>query len=152
MLSRRKIWNNLVHFDKTWWTITWVWIFQILKHWKFIHFQWTKTWPVNSGKLYLVWSIRKCLFNDVLWLGLHDILHAIVMHISSVKTVLWLAVNIHHLFSNGAAFNTQSRRSLISYAIHAQNHRWIACDSLRFTANQRTVFTDEMRMTIACKI
>ncbi len=26
------------------------------------------------------------------WLGLHDILHAIVLRISSVKTVLWLAV------------------------------------------------------------
>ncbi len=50
-------------------------------------------------------------------LGLHDILHAIVMHISSVKPVPWLALNLHHLFSNGAAFNTQSRRSLTSYAI-----------------------------------
>ncbi len=46
--------------------------------------------------------------------GLHDILHAIVMCISSVKTVLWLAVN---LFSNGVAFNTQSHRSPTSYAI-----------------------------------
>ncbi len=61
--------------------------------------------------------------------GLHDILHAIVMRISTVKTVLWLAVNLHHLFSNGAAFNTQSRSSLTSYAIRAQNRRWIACDS-----------------------
>ncbi len=50
-------------------------------------------------------------------LGLHDILHAIVMRISTVKTVLWLAVNLHQLFSNGAAFNTQSRRSLTSNAI-----------------------------------
>ncbi len=64
-------------------------------------------------------------------LGLHDILHAIVMRISSVKTVLWLVVNLHHLFSNGAAFNTQSRSSLTSYAIRAQNRRWIACDSER---------------------
>ncbi len=32
------------------------------------------------------------------------------------KTVLWLAVNLHQLFSNGAAFNRQSRRSLMSYA------------------------------------
>ncbi len=30
--------------------------------------------------------------------GLHDLLHAIVMRISSVKTVLWLAVNLHQLF------------------------------------------------------
>ncbi len=29
------------------------------------------------------------------------------MRISSVKPVLWLAVNRHHLFSDGAAFNTQ---------------------------------------------
>ncbi len=50
-------------------------------------------------------------------LGLHGILHAIVMRISSVKTVLWLAVNLHQLFSNGAAFNTQSLRSLTSNAI-----------------------------------
>ncbi len=50
-------------------------------------------------------------------LGLGDIAHAILMRISSVKPVPWLAVNLHHLFSNGAAFNTQSRRSLTSYAI-----------------------------------
>ncbi len=49
--------------------------------------------------------------------GLHDILHAIVVRISSVKTVLSLAVNLHHLLSDGAAFNTQSCRSLTSYAI-----------------------------------
>ncbi len=55
--------------------------------------------------------------NNYVILGLHDILHAIVMRISSVKTVLWLAINLHHLFSNGAAFNTQSRKSLTSYAI-----------------------------------
>ncbi len=65
---------------------------------------------------------------DVLELGLHDILHAIVMRISSVKPVLWLALNLHHLLSSGAAFNTQSRSSLTSYAIRAQNRRWIACD------------------------
>ncbi len=58
-----------------------------------------------------------------LWLGLHNILHAIVMHISPVKTVLWLAVNLHQLFSNGAAFNAQSRRLLTSYAIsHSLSH------------------------------
>ncbi len=50
-------------------------------------------------------------------LGLGDISHAICMRISSVKPVPWLAVNLHHPFSNGAAFNTQSRRSLTSYAI-----------------------------------
>ncbi len=50
------------------------------------------------------------------------------MRITSVKPVPWLAVNLHHLFSNGAAFNTQSRRSLTSYAIRAQNGRCIACD------------------------
>ncbi len=116
-----------------------------------------------------------CIYIYVL--GLHDILHAIVMRISSVKTVLWLAVNLLQLFSNGAAFNTQSRSSRTSYAIHAQNHRCIACDSEReiaelvrelrlcvlnaapfennwskFTANHRTVFTEEIRMTIACNI
>ncbi len=39
------------------------------------------------------------------------------MRILSVKPVLWLAVNLHHLFSNAAAVNTQSRSSLTSYAI-----------------------------------
>ncbi len=66
--------------------------------------------------------------------GLHVILHAIVMRISSVKPVLWLVLNLHHLFSkpvDGAAVNTQSRRSLTSYAIHARDHRWLAFDNER---------------------
>jgi len=112
-----------------------------------------------------------------LQLGLHDILHAIVMRISSVKAVLWLAVNLLQLFSNGAAFNTQSRSSLTSYAIsrslsHAMHlwfWAWIASlvrelrlcvlnaapfenSWSKFTANHRTVFTEEIRMTIACNI
>ncbi len=99
------------------------------------------------------------------------------MCISSVKTVLWLAVNLHHLFSNGVAFNTQSRRSLTSYAIsrslsHAIHLRfWARIVQLvselrlcvlnaassesrwwRFTANHWTGFTDEMHMTITCNI
>ncbi len=37
-------------------------------------------------------------------------------HLAS-KAVPWLAANLHHLFSNGAAVNTQSRSSLTSYAI-----------------------------------
>ncbi len=70
----------------------------------------------------------------------------------------------YHLYSEGAGFNTQNRR-------------WIACDSerdiaklvidlqlcvlnpapsenrwWRFTANHRTVFTDEMPMTITCNM
>ncbi len=39
------------------------------------------------------------------------------MRISTVKPASWLAVNLHHLFSDGAAVNTQSRSSLTSYAI-----------------------------------
>ncbi len=39
------------------------------------------------------------------------------MRFSSVKPVLWLLINLHHLFSNGAAVNAQSRSSLTSYAI-----------------------------------
>ncbi len=57
-------------------------------------------------------------------LGMGDILHAIWMRISSVKPVPWLALNLHHLFSNGAAFNTQSRKSLTSYAISCSYRRW----------------------------
>ncbi len=40
------------------------------------------------------------------------------MRISSVKPVLWLVLNLHHLLSNpvdGAEVNTQSRSSLTSY-------------------------------------
>ncbi len=37
------------------------------------------------------------------------------MRILSVKSVLKLAVNLHHVLSNGAAFTTQSRSSLTSY-------------------------------------
>ncbi len=53
---------------------------------------------------------------NVMWLGMGDILHAICMRISSVKPVPWLALNLHHLFSNGAVFNTRSRSSQTSYA------------------------------------
>ncbi len=99
------------------------------------------------------------------------------MRISSVKPAPWLAVNLHHLFSNGAAFNTLSRRSLTSYAISLSllqmnrlryerdiaslvsdlrlcvlnaapfENRW-----WRLTANQGAGFTDEMRMHIAWDI
>ncbi len=109
--------------------------------------------------------------------GLHDILRAIVMRISSVKTVLWLAENHLQLFSNGAAFNTQSRCSLTNYTIsrslsHAMHPRfWMRIAKLVseqrlgvlnaapfenswrwFSANHRTVFTEEIRMTIARNI
>ncbi len=80
----------------------------------------------SHGLAFLVWRIRmrmngsqwseKCSVTAPL-LGLGDISHAICMHISSVKLVSWLVVNLHHLFSNGATFNTRSRRSLTSDAI-----------------------------------
>jgi len=44
------------------------------------------------------------------------------------SVILW---NLDQLISNGVAFNTQSRSSLTSYAIRAQNRRCIACDSER---------------------
>ncbi len=71
------------------------------------------------------------LRDNILILGLRDIMHAIVMRISSVKLVLWLVVNLNHLFSDGAAFNTQSRSSPTIYAIRTQNRRWIAFDNER---------------------
>ncbi len=92
---------------------------------------------------------------------------------SYAHIVLWWAVNLHHLLSDEAAFNAQSPRSLISYAISRPLSHAILIENLhsllviwlcvfnaapfenswwRFTANQRTVFTDEMRITIAGKI
>ncbi len=58
-----------------------------------------------------VLQLSFCLF-----VGMGDILHAICMRISSVKPVPWLALNLHHLFSDGAVFNTRSRSSQTSYA------------------------------------
>ncbi len=49
--------------------------------------------------------------------GLGDILHEIVMRISSVKPVPWLAVNLHHLFSNGAACSSQTSYAYIDWYI-----------------------------------
>ncbi len=82
---------------------------------------------------HLTWAKEKMNWTVAQWskVGLNDILHAIVMPILSVKTFLWLAINLHQLLSNGAAVNTQSRRSLTSYVIRVQNHRRIACDSER---------------------
>ncbi len=51
-------------------------------------------------------SLSKPSLTGVCRLGLHNILHVIFMRISSVKAVLWLAVNLHQMFSNGAAFNS----------------------------------------------
>ncbi len=68
------------------------------------------------------WSMKnKHQLNKLPYIAIANILHAIVMRISSIKTLMWLAVNLHQLFSNGDAFNTQSRSSLTSYAIRAQN-------------------------------
>ncbi len=90
------------------------------------------------------------------------------MRISSVKSFSWLAVNRHHLLSNGAAIITQRqarqylihnrgdssaimnvilpslsvklRLFLVVIAAPSESRRW------RFTANQETDFTDEMHI------
>ncbi len=49
--------------------------------------------------------------------GLHNILHAIVMQYLFSENGSVISVNFLQLFSNGAAFNTQGRSSLTSYAI-----------------------------------
>ncbi len=73
--------------------------------------------------LFLIMNIYICILTQATvhssycQLGLGDISHVICMRISSVKPAPWLAVNLHHLFSNGVAFNTQSRWSLTSDAI-----------------------------------
>ncbi len=62
------------------------------------------------------------------------------MRISSVKPVPWLVVNLHHLFSDGAAFNTQSRRSLTSDAIShslSQLNRLRYCDIASLVSDLR---------------
>ncbi len=75
------------------------------------------------------------------------------MRISSIKSFSWLAVNRHHLLSNGAVITTQ--RQARQYRIH--NRRRFVCDyerdtapsesrRWRFTANQETDFTDEMHI------
>ncbi len=87
---------------------------------------------------------NKCTYHDMkqnglmkphltdLWstLGLHDILHAIVMCISSVKTVLWLAIQI-------SITSFQMEWHLIHRAVdhwqamqyHVHYGRWIAFDN-----------------------
>ncbi len=45
--------------------------------------------------------------------GPHEKSHVIVKRILSVKPVLWLVVNLHHVLSDEAAFNTQ--RQLVAY-------------------------------------
>ncbi len=97
---------------------------------------------VNDHKLLnasadLCLNMRKMYNNKHIYkLGLQVISHAIVMRISSVKSVLLLLINLHHLLSNGAAFNTQSHSSLTSYAIRAQIRRWIGCSSRLYLFDQ----------------
>ncbi len=84
--------------------------------------------------------------------------------ISSVKPVLWLVVNLHHVLSDGAALihRAVDHRQAMQHRIY--NHRqYIAVISRslcikyapsesrwwRFTTNHRTGFTDEMHMIIA---
>ncbi len=62
-------------------------------------------------------------------LGLGDISHALCMRISSVKPVPWLAVNLHHLFSNSFEFNTWSRSSQTSDAISRSYRRRFICNN-----------------------
>ncbi len=75
--------------------------------------------------------------------GLDDISNTIVICISSVKPVPWLAVNLHHVLSKGGAFNTQSRSSLTSYVIsrsiskviHLRLWTWYCIDCLEAAAD-----------------
>ncbi len=57
------------------------------------------------------------------------------------KAVPWLALNLHHLFSNGAAFNTQSRRSLTSYTIsRSYRRRYISRYMRSLSVNYGSVY------------
>ncbi len=94
-----------------------------------------------AGKLLTRWLIG-------IDTGLHSFCHAVFiamrdsgrvragryiscdMHAHLVsKAGSWLAVNLHHLFSNGAAFNTRSRRSRTSDAISRSYRRRFICDN-----------------------
>ncbi len=76
----------------------------------FVRFSFTPFLTVGDMQLY--WYYIGYL--PLLEIGLGDNSHVICMRISSVKPVPWLAVNLHQVFSNGAAFNTQSCSSLTS--------------------------------------
>ncbi len=80
-----------------------------------IHFSGIALSPISTNQLNLN-SYMLLLFLTPHLVGLHDISHAIVMRISSVKLVIWLVIKLCHVHSDGA-FNTQSRSSLSSYAI-----------------------------------
>ncbi len=79
----------------------------------FIHLQyWSSIYLSTTSSHSSIYNICPSFI-----LGLGHISNDMIMRISSVKPVPWLVVNLHHLFSNRAAVNTQSRRSLTSYAI-----------------------------------
>ncbi len=98
-------------------------VYACLTDMKNISREWNVYFQINQFKwktyiLRLSNTYERCIeAHHYCGVGLGDISDTMIMRILSVKPVPWLAVNLHHLLSNGAAFNTQSRRSLTSYAI-----------------------------------
>ncbi len=96
----------------------------------------------------------RCVIRFKLNLGLGDISNTMIMRISSVKLVLWLVVNLHHLLSDGAAFNTQCRRSLTSYttlsrSLSQMNRLWycVACQwSTALCIKRRSIWKQVMEI------
>ncbi len=83
--------------------------------------------------LFLIMNIYICILTQATvhssycQLGLGDISHVICMRISSVKPAPWLAVNLHHLFSNGVAIHRAvDHWQAMQYRFHYR--RWIAFD------------------------
>ncbi len=58
-----------------------------------------------------------CQSDGLFLLGLHDKSHVIAMRISSVKPVLWLVVNLHHMPLDGVAFNTLLRSDSMRFVL-----------------------------------
>ncbi len=64
----------------------------------FLHYAFSRRFYPKRLTFWIHYPKRLYIFCQYAEFGLHDLLHAIVMRISSIKTVLWLAVNLHQLF------------------------------------------------------
>ncbi len=71
-------------------------------------------WVTIVHSIFLTWHTRKSFALHTHKISIKLIFLNMIMRILSVNPVLWLVVNLHHVLSDGAAFNTQSHISQIS--------------------------------------